>query len=160
MQYLHNYLFSLTAAALLTAICQAMMPAGAVKRVSSFTCALVLFVVTVRPILQTDYGALLSRWEEAYTALAVYDPAMEEQNTFLTQQLITRRTAAYIEAKAEEQGIHCTAVIGCRMEEGLPVPDRVTWQGKADLHCQSILTELTERELGIPPEHIDFTEGG
>lgn len=157
MELLQEYLVSLTAAALLTAICQAVMPSGTVKRVGSFTCAMLLFVVTVRPILRTDYSQILSRWESAYTAMAVHDLTLEETSDSLTEQLIARQTGAYIQSKAEGRGIRCQVIVTCRWENKLPVPYGVEWVGEFDPHCRELLVSLTEEELGIPAEHICFT---
>lgn len=156
MELLQGYLVSLTAAALLAALCQAVMPPGTAKRVSSFTCALLLFVVTVRPILRTDIPLLLSRWENAYTALAVHDMTLEETGFSMTQQLIERQTGAYIQSKAEEEGIFCQAVIRCREEQGVPVPEEIRWIGEPDEHCREKLVRLSQEELGIPEERVFF----
>ncbi|MCQ2442333.1 MAG: hypothetical protein MJ077_04285 [Oscillospiraceae bacterium] len=158
MESLQHYLISLTAVSLLIALCQAAMPSGTVKRVSCFTCSLLLFVVVVRPVLRTDFNLLFSRWESAYAALAVHDERLESTNYSVTEQLIARETGAYIESKADSDGISCEVTIHCREENGLPLPDRADVSGTLDSGAQSILTALIQKELGIPSERIQFTQ--
>lgn len=162
MTFFQNYLLSLTAASLLTGLCQSVMPPGTVKRVSAFTCSLLLFVVMARPLLQMDYALLLSRWESASAALAVHDETLEQTSYSLTQQLIVEQLEAYIQDKAEEKGIRCEAAVFCREENGLPVPDSVEVHGAVKETERETLMKLMEEELGIERERILFLteEGG
>lgn len=131
------------------------MPAGTVKRVGSLTCSLLLFVAVVRPILRADYSLMLSRWENAYAALAAYDDTLEQTDISLLEQLISQQSSAYIESKAESEGLSCHISIRCRLENGLPIPDRADVSGSLEMQQQALIS-LIHSELDIAPENIAF----
>jgi hypothetical protein len=158
MEGIHQWIVSVAAAAVLTGLCQGLMPAGSVKRISNMTCGLLLFVVIVQPIVRANYPALLRALEDYYTSLGDYEDTMTEANAALVEDIIVQDTAAYIEDKAREAGVTCEAAVECREEGGLPVPDKVTIFGSLSQKEQQQLSAIVTEELGIDPALIAFTE--
>lgn len=158
MEGIHQWIISITAASILTALCQAMMPAGAVKRVSNMTCGLLLFVVILRPIFQADYNQLLDRFEDYYAGLGSYDNTLEETNFTLTENIIAQDTAAYIEDKAAEAGITCTVTVQCEEKDGLTVPTEITVLGSLTPEEEQRVSSMAVEALALEESAVQFEE--
>lgn len=158
MEGIHQWIVSITAASMLTALCQAMMPAGAVKRVSNMTCGLLLFIVILRPVIRADYGQLLSSFADYYNGLGTYDSTLEETNFALTESIIARDTAAYIEDKAAETGITCTVTVQCGEKDGLTVPTRITVWGSLTSEEEQQVSAMAVEALAIEKDAVRFEE--
>lgn len=158
LESLRQWILAVTAVSLLTALCQAMMPPGPVKRVSNLTCGLLIFFVLVQPAVRTDYTQLLEDFQDYYAGLGDYDTALVDANSALTEEFIARNTAAYIEDKAEAAGIVCTVAVSCGQREGVPVPETVTVSGSLSQMEQAWLIDLAETELNLEATAVQFTE--
>lgn len=160
MEGIQQWILSVTALSVLAAVCQAAMPPGTVKRVSGMTCALLLFIVIVRPAIGADYERLIGRFTGSYAALGKYDTTLQETNLTLTRDLIASGTAAYIEDKAAASGLMCQAEVSCREEDGLPIPAAVTFSGTFSAAQRQRLTALAETELDVTDVRFEEGEGG
>ncbi|MCD8008595.1 MAG: hypothetical protein LUF68_06625 [Clostridiales bacterium] len=158
IEVLRQWILAVTAVSLLTALCQALMPPGPVKRVSSMTCGLLIFFVLVQPLARADYAQLLEDFQDYYAGLGDYDTELVETDSALTEELIARNTAAYIEDKAEAAGITCAVTVSCGQREGVPVPETVTVSGSLSQEEQAWLTDLAAEDLGLEAQTVRFTE--
>ncbi len=158
LESLHQWILAVTAVSLLTALCQALMPPGPVKRVSNLTCGLLIFFVLVQPAVRADYTQLLADFQDYYAGLGDYDTALVDANSTLTEELIAQETAAYIEDKAEAAGIACAVTVFCGQRDGVPVPETVTVSGSLSQTEQVWLVALTTEELGLEATAVQFTE--
>ncbi|MCD8353825.1 MAG: hypothetical protein LUC47_05890 [Clostridiales bacterium] len=158
LESLRQWILAVTAVSLLTALCQALMPPGPVKRVSNLTCGLLIFFVLVQPAVRADYTQLPEDFQDYYAGLGDYDTALVDANSVLTEELIARNTAAYIEDKAEAAGIACAVTVSCGQREGVPVPETVTVSGSLSQTEQAWLIDLVEEELGLEATAVQFTE--
>ncbi|MCD7838279.1 MAG: hypothetical protein LUG65_05130 [Clostridiales bacterium] len=158
LESLRQWILAVTAVSLLTALCQALMPPGPVKRVSNLTCGLLIFIVLVQPAVRADYTQLLADFQDYYAGLGDYDTALVETNSALTEELIARNTAAYIEDKAEGAGIACAVTVSCGQREEVPMPETVTVSGSLSQTEQAWLIDLAETELGLEATAVQFTE--
>ncbi len=155
---LSQWILAVTAISLLTALCQALMPPGPVKRVSNLTCGLLIFFVLVQPVVRADYTQLLDDFQSYYAGLGDYDTALVETDNTLTEELIARNTAAYIESKAGDAGITCTVTVSCGEQGGVPVPEAVTVSGSLSQEEQTWLVALVVENLGLEATAVQFTE--
>ncbi|MCC8075580.1 MAG: hypothetical protein LIO95_06545 [Clostridiales bacterium] len=162
LESLRQWILAVTAVSLLTALCQAMMPPGPVKRMSNLTCGLLIFFVLVQPLTRADYAQLLEDFQTYYAGLGDYDTALVDTNGTLTEELIARNTAAYIEDKAEAAGIACTVTVSCGQQDGVPVPEAVTVSGSLSQTEQAWLVALAAEDLGLEAQAVQFEkrEGG
>ncbi|MCD7928967.1 MAG: hypothetical protein LUF86_02260 [Clostridiales bacterium] len=158
IEVLHQWILAVTAVSLLTALCQALMPPGTVKRVSSMTCGLLIFFVLVQPLARADYAQLLEDFQDYYAGLGDYDATLADTNSALTEELIAQNTAAYIEDKAEAAGITCAVAVACGQREGVPVPETVTVSGSLSQTEQAWLIALAEEDLGMEAQAVQFEE--
>lgn len=161
MEGIHQWILAVTAASVLTALCQALMPAGAVKRISALTCGLLLFLVIVRPIVRTDYSQLLTAIQ-VNNLVSDMGEGLQKTNSALTADIIAKETAAYIEDKAEEAGVRCTVAVECGEIQGLPVPERLIVSGTQSQAEQEAVAAIAEQELSLTGEAVEFQtkEGG
>ncbi|MCD7828918.1 MAG: hypothetical protein LUG58_00585 [Clostridiales bacterium] len=159
LEGLRQWILAVTAVSLLTALCQALMPPGPVKRVSNLTCGLLIFLVLVQPVVWADYTQLLEDFQTYYAGLGDYDAGLVETDNTLTEELIARNTAAYIEDKADAAGIVCAVTVVCGQREGVPVPEAVTVSGSLSQEEQAWLITLAENDLGLEAQAVRFEEG-
>ncbi|MCD8189456.1 MAG: hypothetical protein LUD78_04430 [Clostridiales bacterium] len=159
LESLRQWILAVTAVSLLTALCQALMPPGPVKRVSNLTCGLLIFFALVQPAVRADYTQLLADFQDYYAGLGDYDTTLVDTNSALTEELIAQDTAAYIQSKAGDAGITCTVVVSCGERDGVPVPEIVTVSGDLSSEEQAWLISLMEEELGLEVQSVQFEEG-
>lgn len=156
---IHQWILSIAAAAVLAALCQGMMPAGTVREISRLTCGLLLFVVVVRPLARTDFERVIEQLADQYRALPTVSICdLEQTNTQLTRQLIASQTAAYIEERAQTEGIACRVAVECTTEGTVPTPKSVTVRGTLTPEQKSTVTALAVQELSIEQNAVYFTE--
>lgn len=159
MSGLESWLLSITAAALLVGVLEAMLPEGSVKAVSRLGCGLLLFLVLVRPLLGDGYGTLLEELHSWQSEAAEETERLNQVETSLEETIIAEEAAAYIQAEAEEQGIPCSVAVTCaRSEDGLPLPVAVEIGGVAQEDQREALRALIEGAFALSEEQIHFTE--
>lgn len=159
MEEIQRWILSVTALSVLIAICQALMPPGAVKRASRLSCGLLLFLALVRPLLLADYDKLTETLGELSA------PATGEETTelltaseALTVSLIEEQASAYIQDKAEETGISCTVSVTCGGGE-LAAPQAVLVTGTLSEEQREQLVSWAS-ELGIDANQVTIQEEG
>lgn len=152
LAFLKQWLMGVTAAALLVAVAESMMPKGPVRRLGRLTGGLVMLLAVLSPILKLD-GDALSR------ALVEYQFPMEDTQTMATanaallKELIVERSDAYISDKAEGLGIQCVVTVETREgEDGYPIPCAVKIEGDLTQEQRSSLTRRIEADFAIPAE--------
>ena len=157
-----QWLLEITAAAMLVALAEALIPAGTMRRVGKLTGGLLLMIVVLRPVIGMDYSALsenFSRWRQD---LGSYQAQPEVTNFQVMKTIIESKSAAYIQDKAEGLGILCQAEVKCSAENtrSYPYPASVTIKGNLSSGQIRQLQELIEAELAIPTEKQRYSEKG
>ena len=157
-----QWLLEITAAAMLVALVEALIPTGTIRRVGKLTGGLVLMIVVLRPMIGLDYSALsesFSRWRQD---MGTYQVQPGTTNFRVMKTIIESKSAAYIQDKAEGLGILCQAEVKCSAEDhqSYPYPDSVTIKGDLSSGQISRLQELIEAELAIPIEKQLYSEEG
>lgn len=163
MDAIRSWLLSVTCAALLLALADALMPKGLPRKVGKLTGGLVLFLAVASPAAQVS-ELDLAGWIGTYRAeAAIAAGQLEETDQELLESIIAEETAAYIERKASELGASCHALVICqRSDSGLPVPAGVTVLGELTEEQQAALSRLIAADLAIPVDCQSFgrNEGG
>lgn len=154
-----SWLLAVIAVSLLCAVADALMPAGAVKRVGRLVCGLVLMGAILSPIASLDVEGG-RRWLDGYLASVRYREAeLEETVNSQMKVIIEQEYAAYILDKAAQLGLNCTARVKCELsEDGLYLPVRTEVTGLRTAGDQEKLIQAIETDLGVPAERQFYTE--
>ena len=156
MELIRTWILSVTVSAMVIAVAQALMPAGAVKKVGQLTGGLILVLGILQPLAGMDYGDLY----DMVTALPAGAIAQEEAQTHQYEAMkgiIEEELEAYIVDKGEALGADCTAQVTCAPGEGgVPVPEAVTVTGALTPAQRESLADCLEGELGIPRQAQTF----
>ncbi len=158
LEAIRQYLLSVTAAALLTAILQALLPRGPVRRVTALACSLLMLLTVVQPLNRLNTEELIQAFEAYCQELSTYSDELENTSAALTESIIVSESASYIEDKAEENGITCTVEVSCREESGIAVPDAVTVTGDLTEEERQILLTVIQEGFGLEETAVQFTE--
>lgn len=146
---IRTWLTSVVVCTLFLSLLQAMIPEGAVRRVSLFTGGLLLFVCILGPLINLEDRDM--KWDFSKYRMDI----QKEQQLWMKhaekelEQRIGTETESYISDKAAQLGTEVSACVEteCR-EDGLIVPVSVRLSGPYSLE----LAACMEKDLGIPPE--------
>ena len=153
MDFLRSWLVGITAAAIVLALADCMIPEGSVKRIGKFAGGLFLMLAILRPVLNVDYEVLAGLLANYRYEVQEYSASLEIENERLKKIIIEDRTGAYIQDKAAELGIVCTAEVVCHVDENdMPFPASVVIRGHIDEDEIRTMTRLIEGEIAISPE--------
>ena len=153
-----GYLFSLTAAALLSALVLALVPEGSVRRTVQLGCGLLLALTALSPLLKLDYDAIAKQIAEIRLDTETARTGVEVQNRELQARIISEQAAAYIWDKAQELGLSVSVDVGVALEVEVetrdlgsgPYPWRATLTGACGGEKRTALTRYIEENLAIP----------
>ncbi len=161
LEAIHQWIFGVTAAAMLAAAAQSLMPKGPVWRIGRITGGLVVLLALLAPLLELDEAALARALSE-YNLPQAQTEELEAVDAALFQTLIEEETGAYISQQAERLGAACTVAVETRpAEDGYPVPWAVTVTGALTEEQRERLTRRLEADLAIPAERQTYqTEEG
>lgn len=155
MEALGRWLLSVSAAALLVSVVQALIPEGGLRRTASFTGGLLLLAVLLRPAVDLDLSSLslgLEAWTEQ---VEQRQSELEQQQTNALAEGIAERTAAYISDKAAALGLRVTVRVETETgEDGIPIPAAVEVDGPRSDALSAYIAE----ELGIPAQRQVWKE--
>ena len=147
MELLRAWLTGITAAAILCALANSLMPEGAVRRGGKLACGLVEVEALSPGDLLDDYQA----------QAAIQTQELEEERNTALKSIIEQEFAAYIVDKAAQMGAACTAQITCRLgEDGVFLPQSAAVQGSFTPQQQEDLARILEEELAIPRARQSF----
>ena len=147
-----GYLFSLTAAALLSALVLALVPEGSVRRTVQLGCGLLLALTALSPLLKLDYDAIAKQIAEIRLDTETVRTGVEVQNRELQalSAIIKSKTEAYIWDKADEMGVALEVEVETRDLGSGPYPWRATLTGACGGEKRTALTQYIEENLAIP----------
>ena len=157
IDFLRNWLIGITAAAIVLAMADCLMPDGSVKRIGKFAGGLFLMLAIIRPVLNIDYEILAGTLANYRLEVENYSASAEVENERLKKIIIENRTGAYIRDKAAELGIDCSVVVECQKnEEELFFPRLVTVRGEMTQGQMQELVRIIETEIAVPYEMQRF----
>lgn len=152
MDIIRSWILSVTVSAILIAAAEALMPAGAVKKVGKLTGGLILTLGIIQPLVSLDYGDLYDL-VMAVPVGEVSQEGLEERTWEPMKELIEQQLSAYIADKGRQLGADCTAQVTCDLAEGgVPVPTGVTVTGQLTPEQKTALSRYMDQELGLPRE--------
>ena len=152
MEWLSDWLIGVTAAAILCALADRLMPEGSVRRVSKLAMALV----------QVEASSPLDVWEDYQARTAAQTQELEAERDQAMKRIIEQEFSAYIVDKAAQLGAACTAQVTCQAgENGVFLPQSAVVQGPLSPEQQETLARILEEELAIPRDRqtIQAEEG-
>ena len=157
MDFLRNWLVGITAAAIVLALADGLMPEGSVKRIGKFAGGLLMMLAIIRPVLSLDYDVLAGSIADYRYEVQEYSTSLEVENERLKKIIIEDRTGAYIRDKAVELGISCTVSVQCRVDENDQLyPASVTVCGDMTQKQMEELMRMIEMDIAIPSEQQKF----
>lgn len=155
MGALKEWLLSVTAAAILCALAQGLIPPGPVRRVGRLTAGLVMAAALLAPLASlrgVDPEQWLENWQPQEE---VQD--LEKQRDETMKTIIEEECGAYIVDKAAQLGADCQVQVVCAPEgEGVFLPWQVIITGDLSPGQQEQLTAQIQEELGVPPERQQY----
>ena len=156
MELLRTWVLGVTAASLVIAVGEALMPQGTVKKVGRLTGGLILVLVLLQPVARLDYGDLYDRVASLPDG-ALTQETLAEQTSLPLEAGIEEALSAYIAEKGAALGCPCTARVDCIPdEEGVPIPDRVTVTGTFPSTKKEALQAIIAQDLGVKPENQQY----
>lgn len=157
MEFMRNWILSVTISAMIVAVAESMMPPGTVKKVARLTGGLVLMLGILQPILRMDYEDLF------LAANGFPSVSLEEQETSKTgneeilKSIIEEELSAYVLDKAKNMGCSCEVEFRCVPGEGgTPVPEAVMVRGLLNAAQRRTMEALLTGDLGIPKDHQTY----
>lgn len=152
-----SWLTAVAAAAFLVSLSQSLIPEGTVRKIAGFAGGLVLLLVMVRPLLGADFQQMDFHYEDYAGEISQRQTELQAQSDQTLEQLIQKKTEAYILDKAAALGVDCTVrVLMEPGEDGTPVPAGAELTGQES----DALADYMEQELGIPKERQVYHETG
>lgn len=157
MELLRAWLTGITAAAILCALANSLMPEGAVRRVGKLACGLVMLAAVLRPLVEVEALSPGDLLEDYQAQAAVQTQELEEERNTALKSIIEQEFAAYIVDKAAQMGAACTAQVTCQLgEDGVFLPRSAAVQGSFTPQQQEELARILEEELAIPRARQSF----
>ena len=154
---LREYLLSIIACALLTALCTALLPKGGVRRVGGFVCGLLMLLCTVRPLIRLNSTTIAQAISRAEMQAETARTGVEIRNRALAAAIIKENCEAYILDKAAELGLAVTASVTIAGEDTYPYPAAVQLTGDPLPQQRRMLTRWIAATLAIPEEAQTWT---
>ncbi len=150
---LRQWILSLAATGLLTALALQVTPKGRVHKILQLVCGVAMIFALVSPVLELDFSAYslnLARYREE---AAQWETAAEESSSRLTRTIIEAECAAYILDKAQDLGLGLTSVTVTAKWGDVSAwcPDTV-YIDTGGAGKSETLAGIIEAELGIPAE--------
>ncbi len=145
-----GYLLSITAAALLLALAQALLPRGAARRTAAMAGGLLILLTVLSPLAKLDYDSLAKSIARFQMETETIRTGIEVNSRDLMAEIIKQRCETYILDKAEEMGLKLRVEITVSSGTDYPYPTAVTLQGTAGERQKQMLTAYIVENLGIP----------
>ena len=160
MGFVRSWLLGVTAAALVLALAEALVPEGSVKKVCRLAGGMALLLAAAGPVLEALDGNLLAGAVEGWRDRSQrYERELEENNERFYLAIIEEETAAYVMDKARELGFECAVEVTCGYDEnGVPCPWEVAARGQWAPEQRARLERLLEEELGVPARRQYYEE--
>lgn len=154
MELLRTWILGVTAASMVLAAAQALMPEGPVKRVGRLTAGLILTLALLQPLVSLSGEDLTNLVPDLPTVTG------KEEEGGAMQAIIEQELAAYIVDKGRALGADCAASVTCVPDEnGVPIPRRAVVTGLLTGEQREALSAAIARDLGIPADAQSFREG-
>ena len=159
---IREYLLSIVAVSLLSAILLALVPKGTVHRTLTFLCGLAVILATLGPIVRIDFDQIAQAMTRARVQAeeAAGGTALDSQE--LIAALIKEKAEAYIWDKAVSCGITPSEItVEVNTDGDYPYPYRAAVTGRFTSEQQAAVTRDLEENLAIPSQRQEwYTDDG
>lgn len=157
---LAGYFLSITAAAMLAAVAQSMIPSGKIRKIAALTGGALLLMLVLSPLLELDELTVNADFSAFLTDQSDQIEQMEKEYEGKLSDRIKRTTEEYISDKALSLGISVQAEVETILaEEGYFYPYSVTVKGRmTETQRRELAAYLTD-VLGIPEERQVIESG-
>ena len=156
---MRQWVMSVTAASLISAIAMALTPAGRVRQVTKLACGLLCALAVASPVLQLDIGSLAANMAVYEQRAQMITEQAEEETKMLDRTYIEEACGAYILTKAAEGSlaVDSAAVLARWDEDGLVW---YPWSVTVDAPFDEGLSAVIEANLGIPRQRQSWRDDG
>lgn len=146
----------LTAAAILASVIRRIAPKGITGQGARLGAGLLVLSAMLLPLGKLDLTAgAVAAARRGYTGIMEADDLERETNRRM-EALITDAAEAYILDKAQAMGLELRAEVTLRLKDRYPVPWAARLYGSPTEQQRRTLSELLERDLGIPPDRQEW----
>lgn len=151
MNVLLGYLLAVIAASLLTSLLVGLVADDNMKHIARFVGDLTLVLVILSPLTGLSESRFRQSIEDfSWSAETRQDGFVVD--TSITDQLIIDRCRTYIIEKAKPLGAELEIEIILSKMNGISVPDQVRVTGQYSNHAYEQISQILERDFGIPKE--------
>lgn len=158
-EWLFSWIRSLVAASLLSALALQLTPEGGAKRVTRFTCGILLACTLLSPVLRTDEASFSLALDDYRRTVAELTDDLEEQEKQLLRTYIEQKTAAYILDEARSIGMPEPSVsVKVKWGDDSWVPCEVAIRGEITAEQRYRMSAYLAAELGIPAERQHWND--
>lgn len=158
-EWLFSWIRSIVAASLLSALALQLTPDGSVKRVTRFTCGILLACTLLSPVLRTDEASFSLALEDYRRTVSELTEDLEEQEKQLLRTYIEQKTAAYILDEARSIGMLEPSVsVKVKWGDDSWVPCEVSIRGEITAEQRYRMSAYLAAELGIPAERQHWND--
>lgn len=155
---IRSYLLSVAAAAILTAVVQALLPDGPNRKITGYVGSLILLLVVIAPIAKIDTDHMARSISRIRTEFDEMQSGVQTGNKDLLEDIIKSRCEAYILDKAEAKGVKLQVSVEVNETVEFPYPVGVTLIGTVTQSQKSALSTDISENLGIPAERQEWKE--
>ena len=151
-----SYLFSVCAAALLSALVPMLISQSRIRKTAEFAGALLLLIVVVSPVVRlelSDFRHIISSY--MLDSFETFSSETDNDNNFLVAYIL-EQTETYILDKAEALGMQVETEVTLNGDTLYPLPEKVIVCGRYTSWQKEQLSSILSRDLGIPPEHQEW----
>lgn len=157
---LRDWIFGLSAAAVMASCAHLLSPKGGVEKVTGFVCSLMLTTALVSPLMKLDVSA--SNWSMESYRQNVADLArdLESQQNRWLRTYIEKQCAAYILDEAQVLGVtDGTAEVSATWDNGNWIPYTVSLKMTVTPEQKQKLSSWVVTQLGISEERLRWSGG-
>lgn len=155
MDSLREYVISIIVITLICSVLEGILQNSAVKKTVKTMCGLVLTLTVASPLWNFDLS-----FPDAFstTHMGEVEAAVKEGESMSSDALctvITQKTEAYIQDKANALGADISAKVGLSKDDP-PVPQHVVISGQITQQERHQLQMILQTQLGITEENIEW----
>ena len=151
MTALHRYFLAVIAASFLTSLLVGMAAEDKMKQILRFVGDLTLILVLLSPMAGFNERSF-SRTVEEFSRNMEIEQNKAVVDSAMTEQLIIERCRTYIMDKASNLGAELEVEIILNQVNEISVPAEVYINGQYSAHAREQISQMLERDFGIPEE--------
>ncbi len=157
-ELIREWLLGITAAAILLALVDHLVPEGGIKRIAGLAGGMILVLAAIGPVVKLDESALENLTSQYGAEVQNRSEELKMEQDILYESIIEEHTAAYILDKANEIGMSCRVSVTAAWDGDVPIPCAVKLWGSWTQQQRDTISQWLESELGISTSVQYFEE--